>query len=167
MMRVRRKIGGSSAGAVACLVLAWLAPAAAQMPPRGAAFAAVDQPGKAQQYCFGDTLDKARACALEKCRVANAGTVANPCQVTSACDRSGWSGYIAVRMKAGNFTMSMCGVPSRVGLMVRLKDLCRSYRTRGLEACALETIWTPAGLEEQTNLVWSPRALGPSGRAFR
>lgn len=169
MMRPCLKtISASCAITIAVMAIALGAlPAAAQMPLRGMAYAAVDQPGKAQQHCFGDTLEKARSCALEKCRAANVGTISNPCQVTSACDRSGWSGYIAVRMKAGSFTMSMCGVPSRVGLLARLKDLCRSYRSRGLEVCALDIVWTPAGAAEHTNLVWSPRSLGRSGSALR
>jgi hypothetical protein len=134
---------------------------------RGSAFAAVDQPGRAQQHCFADTLEKARSCALLKCRAAEGSGGAAPCQVTSACDRSGWAGFVAVKMRSASFTMTMCGVPSRVSLIARLKDLCRTYSTRGLEACSLDTVWTPDAAAETTSLVWTPRTLRRPGSAWR
>jgi hypothetical protein len=54
-----------------------------------------------------------------------------------------------------------------LSLIVRLKDLCRTYRSRGLESCTLDVVWTPAGVAETTNLVWTTRTLGRAGGPAR
>jgi len=148
-------------GGAACLPPA----ASAQTPVRGMAFAAIDSASSGQSFCFGETLERARRCAVDKCRAASGPF--GSCQVTSACDRSGWAGFVAVRMKTASFTSTMCGVASRLSLIVRLKEVCRSFRGKGLETCALDTVWTPAAEAEQTRLMWTPRTLGRPGSLWR
>lgn len=143
---------------MACLAaLAAATPASAQLySPQSRAFAAADSSTRVQQICFGDVLADARSCALAKCRKAGG----RDCRVMAACDRADWSGTIAVALQGSRFSLTICGVPSRPGLIARMKDLCRGYRARGLEVCTLETVWTPAGGEETAGLRWTRQTLG-------
>ena len=127
------------------------------------AFAAADSSARVQQVCVGDALGEARNCALAKCRKAGG----RDCRVMAACDRADWSGTISVALQGSRFALTICGVPSRPGLVARMKDLCRGYRARGLETCTLETVWTPAGVEEIAGLRWTRQALGGGRSAAR
>jgi hypothetical protein len=136
-----------------------LAEPAAEQPASQAtsrAFAAAQSSTYGRYVCVGDVLGLVRDCALAKCR-AGAG---RDCRVVAACDRAQWSGSLAVALQGGRFSVTICGVPSRPGLIIRMKDLCRSYRARGLEACTLDSVWTPAGEEELAGLRWNRQTLG-------
>ena len=124
------------------------------------AFAAADSSVGVQQVCIGDALGEARNCALAKCRKAGG----RDCRVMAACDQAGWSGSILIALQGSRSALTICGVPSRPGLVARMKDLCRGYRARGLETCTLQTVWTPTGEEETAGLRWTRQALG-GGRA--
>lgn len=160
-LRWTRWVAATAAG----LLLLSALPAAAQLMPFGAsrAFAAADSSARVQQVCVASQLADARTCALAKCRKAGG----RDCRVMAACDRGDWSGTIAVALQGSRFALTICGVPSRPGLIARMKDLCRGYRSRGLETCTLETVWTPAGDEEAAGLRWTRQALSLGRAAVR
>jgi hypothetical protein len=138
----------------------WAGPADAQSAPYATrAFAAADSSARVQQVCIASSIADARSCALAKCRKAGG----RDCRVMAACDRADWSGTLGVSLQGSRFALTICGVPSRPGLIARTKDLCRGYRSRGLESCTLETVWTPSGEEETAGLRWTRQSLG-SGR---
>lgn len=127
-------------------------------PPPRLAFAAAETRTRSPQICTAPTLQGARECALNKCR--NSG--GTDCRVTALCQPAQWAGTLGVALQGSRVALTICGVPSRPGVIARLKDICRSYRSRGLESCTLETVWTPSGEEERAGLRWSRQALGLS-----
>ncbi len=138
------------------------APVHAQLySPQSRAFAAADSSTRVQQVCVKDLLAEARTCALAKCRKSGG----RDCRVMAACDRADWSATVQVALQGSRFALTVCGVPSRPGLIARMKDLCRGFRARGLESCTLETVWTPSGDEETAGLRWTRQALGRAGRS--
>ncbi len=146
-------------GGVLALVVAWPLASVEAQGDGGQirlAFAAAETRSRVPQVCTSATMQAARECALDKCRAAG-GT---DCRVTALCQPSQWAGSLNVTLQGSRVSLTMCGVPSRPGLIARMKDVCRSYRTRGLEACTLESAWTPSGDEERANLRWSRQALG-------
>lgn len=133
-------------------------PAAAQinlLPPT-LAFAAAESGAHRRHACQRETLGASRDCAMTKCRTSGE----RDCRIVAACDRSQWAGSIAISLPGTRVTLTICGVPSRPGLIARLKDICRTYRARGLQGCTLDLVWTPAGEEEFAGLHWSRERLG-------
>jgi hypothetical protein len=119
------------------------------------AFAAAEAKGRAHA-CVGDGLAAARACALTKCRDSGA----RDCKLSASCQPAQWSATLSIAMQGSRTVLTFCSLPSRPGLIARLKDVCRSYRARGLETCTLESVWTPRGEEETAGLRWTRQTLG-------
>lgn len=132
-------------------------PSAAQteVVPPPLALAAVESRARPVDVCIAATLTSARACALAKCRLGGG----QDCRVTAACQPVLWAGNLQVQLQGSQVPLTICGVPSRMGVVARLKDLCRSYRSRGLESCTLDTVWTPAGEVETAGLRWNRQRL--------
>lgn len=126
-----------------------------QAAPPPLAMAAVDSKGRVPDVCLAATLASARECALVKCRSGGG----QDCRVTAACQPSQWAGSLLVQLPGSQVPLTICGVPSRLGLIARMKDLCRGYRSRGLEACTLDTVWTPEGQSEAPGLRWNRQRL--------
>lgn len=150
-MRARR----NAPATLAVLAVGMMAPHVAaaqssnQMPPL--AFAAAETRPRTYSVCVESSLTSARECALNKCREGNT----RDCRITAFCQPAQWAGLLDLRLQGGRTALVMCGVPSRPGLIARLKDVCRSYRPRGLEACELETVWNPFGTPEAVGLRWT------------
>jgi hypothetical protein len=143
-------IAGLTFGAAVCLSIG-VAPAAAQR-----AIAAAETQQRGQIVCGGESLAAARQCAVAKCRSGGG----RDCRITAACQPAQWSGSMLVTLQGSKLSIAICGVPSRPGLLARMKDICREHRARGLESCTLETVWTPAGDAETADLRWNRQALG-------
>ncbi len=121
------------------------------------AFAVVQAPEGAVEWCHATTARAAYDCALAKCqRKVGRGA----CFAVTACAPSGWAGIMGVKLRQAHFSESICGGPSRAALIEALKAFCRGHAPQ-LEQCSLELVWGPDGKSQAVNLNWTAKDLAP------
>lgn len=147
---------------LSCALLAGVACAASPaLAQRGGtrgvpqAFAVVQAPEGAVEWCHASTARGAYDCALAKCQ-KKAGRGA--CFAVTSCAPSGWAGIMGVKLRQVHFSESICGGPSREALVDALKAFCRGHLAQ-LEQCSLELVWGPDGKAQSVNLNWTAKDL--------
>lgn len=121
------------------------------------AFAVVQAPEGAVEFCHASTARAAQECALVKCQ-KKAGRGA--CFSVTACAPSGWAGIMGVKLKQVHYSESVCGAPTRNALIEALKAFCRGHLPQ-VEQCSLPLVWGPDGKAQTVDLNWTAQDLSP------
>jgi hypothetical protein len=134
--------------AIAAVVLAAalgvLSPAAAQDGPVGIAF--VEAPEQSGGVCTGGNLDRAFACARQKC--VDGGAEARDCLRVAWCYPAGWSVDVFMQHREGPHWHSYsCGWGTREAAVRAAALTCDKINNPDLIECTPVRIWNPDGRE--------------------
>lgn len=126
------------------LGLGFASSAAAQDGPVGIAISAAPEMGSG--VCFADNLDKAFACAREKC--AGESDFPEDCFRVRWCYPAGWSADLFVQNQEGFHSHDyMCGWTDREALEAAIAIMCDTERYPYLMECNAVQMWDPEGNE--------------------
>ena len=118
------------------------------------AFALVQAPEAAVEFCLSVSVQTAIDCARKRClRKAGQGA----CFAVTACEPVGWAGMMGVQLSEVHFTSAVCGAPTPEALFASLKAFCDGQA--GVKQCNVTHLWSPDGKQHADETSWTPGAI--------
>ncbi len=137
-------LGRGFLGAAMLVCMGFAGPSAAQDGPVGIAF--VQAPEQSQGVCVAGNLDRAFACARQKC--VEGGAETRDCLRVAWCYPAGWSVDVFMQHREGlHWHDYSCGWASRETALKAADVKCDRALNPDLIECAAVQLWDPTGAE--------------------